>query len=114
MARRTYQVKEVTSIAGISVRTLHYYDEIGLLVPSARSASGYRLYDDDDLLRLQQIIVSRELGLSLEEIRKSLDDPSFDRRQALLTQRAQLSQRAQQAAEMISRRLCARPDGHER
>jgi MerR family transcriptional regulator, thiopeptide resistance regulator len=99
--RRTYQVKDVTRIAGISVRTLHHYDEIGLLVPTARSPSGYRLYDDDDLLRLQQIIVARELGLSLEAIRKSLDDPGFDRRRALLTQRAQLTRRAQQAAEMI-------------
>ena len=48
--RRMYRVKEVARIAGISVRTLHHYDEIGLLVPTGRSASGYRLYDDDDLL----------------------------------------------------------------
>src|SRR5688572_13141071 len=100
-ARRTYRVNDVARLAGVSVRTLHHYDEIGLLVPTARSPSGYRLYDDDDLLRLQQIIVARELGLSLEAIRKSLDDPGFDRRRALLTQRAQLTRRAQQAAGMI-------------
>jgi DNA-binding transcriptional MerR regulator len=105
--RRTYQVKELTRIAGISVRTLHHYDAIGLLVPTARSASGYRLYDDDDLLRLQQIIVARELGLSLEEIQRSLDDPSFDRRQALLSQRAQLTRRAEETAEMIAAVDCA-------
>ena len=79
---RTYQVKEVVELAGVTVRALHHYDEIGLLVPKARTAGGYRLYDDDDLLRLQQILIGRELGLSLEEIRRSLDDPSFDRRRA--------------------------------
>lgn len=100
-SRRTYQVKEVAALAGVSVRALHHYDEIGLLVPSARTAAGYRLYDDGDLLRLQQIAIGRELGLSLEEIRRSLDDPDFDRRRALLDQRAQLQARAQQTAEMI-------------
>jgi DNA-binding transcriptional MerR regulator len=99
--RRTYRVGDVTRIAGISVRTLHHYDEIGLLVPTARSDAGYRLYDDEDLLRLQQILVSRELGLGLEEIRRSLDDPSFDRKRALLGQRAQLVARARETAEMI-------------
>lgn len=99
--RGSYQVKDVTRIAGISVRTLHHYDEIGLLVPSARSAAGYRLYDDDDLFRLQQILVSRELGLTLEEIQKSLDDPAFDRKRALIVQRAELSARAERTADMI-------------
>ena len=83
-SRRTYQVKEAAELSGVSVRTLHHYDEIGLLVPARRSAAGYRLYDDDDLLRLQQILIGRELGLPLEAIRRSLDDPSFDRRGALL------------------------------
>jgi DNA-binding transcriptional MerR regulator len=92
--RRTYQVKEVASLAGLTIRALHHYDSIGLLVPSARSAAGYRLYADDDLLRLQQILIGRELGLSLEAIRRSLDDPRFDRREALLAQRAELGARA--------------------
>ena len=56
--RRTYQVKDVSRIAGVSVRTLHHYDTLGLLVPTRRSAAGYRLYDDDDLLRLQQILAN--------------------------------------------------------
>src|SRR5688572_2760100 len=99
--RRTYQVKEVAGLAGLSVRALHHYDSIGLLTPSARSASGYRLYDDDDLLRLQQILIGRELGLSLEDIRRSLDDLKFDRREALLAQRATLAARAERAADMI-------------
>ena len=88
--RRTYQVKDVAELSGLSIRALHHYDEIGLLIPSARSTAGYRLYNDDDLLRLQQIMIGRELGLALEDIRRSLDDPSFDRRRLLLTQRAEL------------------------
>lgn len=100
-SRRTYRVKDVASLSGLTVRALHHYDSIGLLAPRARSSAGYRLYDDDDLLRLQQILIGRELGLSLEAIRRSLDDPRFDRRQALLAQRAELAMRAARAAEMI-------------
>ena len=55
------------------MRALHHYDSLGLLVPSARSGGGYRLYDDDDLLRLPQILIGRELGLSLEAIRRAID-----------------------------------------
>ncbi len=98
---RAYQVKEVSRIAGVSVRTLHHYDEIGLLVPATRSAGGYRLYDQTSLLRLQQILIGRELGLPLEEIRRSLDDPNFDHRRTLLRQREQLVKRAEVTAEMI-------------
>ena len=100
-SRRTYQVKEVAILSGVSVRALHHYDAIGLLVPGLRTAAGYRLYGGDDLLRLQQILIGRELGLSLEQIRRSLDDPSFDRRRALLTQREALRCRAEHTSEMI-------------
>jgi DNA-binding transcriptional MerR regulator len=99
--RRTYQVKEVAGLTGLTVRALHHYDSIGLLAPRARSAAGYRLYDEDDLLRLQQILIGRELGLSLEGIRRSLDDPRFDRREALLAQRAELATRAERATDMM-------------
>ena len=99
--RRTYQVKQVARLTGLTIRTLHHYDAIGLLAPSARSAAGYRLYDDDDLLRLQQILIGRELGLSLEAIRRSLDDPRFDRRQALLEQRTELEARTARTTAMI-------------
>jgi DNA-binding transcriptional MerR regulator len=98
---RTYQVKDVARITGVSVRTLHHYDAIGLLVPGARTAAGYRLYTDADLLRLQQILIGRELGLPLEEIRRSLDDPRFDHRAALLDQRQRLRERARQAEAMM-------------
>jgi DNA-binding transcriptional MerR regulator len=99
--RRTHQVNEVARMTGLSVRALHHYDEIGLLVPGGRTGAGYRLYDDEDLLRLQQILLGRELGLSLEEIRRSLDDPGFDRRQALIAQKKQLQERAEQTEAMI-------------
>lgn len=101
-AQPTYQVGDVSRMTRISVRTLHYYDEIGLLVATVRTDAGYRLYTDEDLLRLQQILIGRELGLSLEDIRRSLDDPSFDRRQALLAQKRELQERAAQAAAMIA------------
>ena len=100
-ARPTYRVKEVAAIAGITVRTLHHYDAIGLLVPSARSGKGYRLYSDEDLLRLQQIMIGRTLGMPLEAIRRLLDDPGFDRKAALLEQREQLADRVEQAEAML-------------
>lgn len=99
--RRTYQVKDVARIAGVSVRALHHYEAIGLLVPSRRTGAGYRLYDGDDLLRLQQILIGRELGMPLEEIKRSLDDPRFDRRAALARQRAELAARADRTAAML-------------
>jgi DNA-binding transcriptional MerR regulator len=94
-------VKDVARLAGVSVRTLHHYDAIGLLVPRIRTDAGYRLYTDADLLRLQQILIGRELGLSLEEIGRSLDDPGFDRRIALIDQRERLRERVQQTEAMI-------------
>ncbi len=98
---RTYRVKDVARLTGVSIRTLHHYDAIGLLVPRGRTAGGYRLYTEADLLRLQQILIGRELGLPLEEIRRSLDDPRFDRKAALLDQRQRLCVRAREAEAMI-------------
>ena len=98
----TYQVSDVSRISGVSIRTLHYYDTIGLLVPGNRTAAGYRLYSDDDLLRLQQILLNRELGLSLDAIRRLLDDEHFDRRRSLLQQRTQLLRRVEHTSAMIS------------
>lgn len=93
MTTPTRTVSELAELAGVTVRTLHHYDEVGLLRPSARSPAGYRLYDHDDLLRLQQIMFWRELGFTLAEIADALDDPEFDRVAALRDQRAELARR---------------------
>lgn len=71
-------VKEVSRLAGVSIRTLHHYDAIGLLKPSRVSEAGYRLYDESALRRLQTILLFRELQFPLKEIRKILDSPEFD------------------------------------
>jgi DNA-binding transcriptional MerR regulator len=97
-----YTVSQVAKLARLSVRALHHYDEIGLLVPSARTDAGYRLYGDADLERLQQILFFRELAFPLEEIRHILDDPDFDRRAALRMQRTMLEERASQARALIA------------
>ena len=71
------KVGELAKRAGVSVRTLHYYDEIELLSPSHHTASGHRLYAPEDVARLQQIHSLRQLGLSLDEVRAALEDPDF-------------------------------------
>lgn len=102
MAARAYKVKEVAQLSGVTVRALHHYDAIGLLSPKRRTSAGYRLYGDDDLLRLQQILVYRELGLPLEKIKKILADPDFDSERALVEQRRQLQARVDQTHAMIA------------
>ena len=87
-------VSQVAGIAGVSVRTLHHYDEIGLLKPSGRSAAGYRLYSDADLARLQQVLCFRALELSLDDIHRIMTDPAYDVGAALRMQRQLLSERA--------------------
>lgn len=79
-------VHEVSALAHVSVRTLHHYDRMGLLIPSARSEAGYRLYDETDLERLQQILLFRELEFPLADIRRILDSPDFDQARALQQQ----------------------------
>jgi DNA-binding transcriptional MerR regulator len=96
-----YTVSQVAKLAGLSVRALHHYDELGLLTPSSRTESGYRLYSEADLERLQQILFFRELAFPLEEIRRILDDPDFDRRAALHLQRTLLAERASQTRALI-------------
>jgi len=89
-----YTVGEVAKLAHVSVRTLHHYDELGLLVPSERSEAGYRHYTDEDLDRLQTVLFFKELGFTLEEIRDLVDDPAFDRREALIVQRDLIAEQA--------------------
>ena len=76
-------VNEVSKLSGVSIRTLHYYDNIGLLHPTEVTEAGYRLYDDAALERLQQILLFRELEFPLKEIREILDASNFDRSKAL-------------------------------
>ena len=76
-------VHEVSRLTGVSIRALQYYDKIGLLSPAAYSESGYRLYDDASLERLQQILLFRELEFPLKEIRSIVSRPDFDRKKAL-------------------------------
>jgi DNA-binding transcriptional MerR regulator len=83
------------------VRTLHHYDEIGLLVPGDRSAAGYRRYSGDDLARLQRILFYRELGFGLDEITKILDDPDADPLDHLRRQHRLLTDRAERLIELI-------------
>ena len=80
-------IGEVAELARVTVRTLHHYDELGLLSPSDRSEAGYRLYCYDDVARLQEILIWRQLGFSLADIKSMLDDPQYDRISALERQR---------------------------
>jgi len=79
-------VHEVSALCGVSVRTLHYYDQIGLLPPAAVTEAGYRLYGEAELLRLSQILLFRELEFSLADIRAMLQNPQFDKNRALAQQ----------------------------
>lgn len=94
MRALAYTVKQLADLSGLSVRTLHYYDEIDLLKPAHVGANGYRYYDQESLLRLQQILFFRELDVALSTIREVLDSPAFDRLQALEAHRRELAQRA--------------------
>ena len=80
-------ISQVAELTGISTRTLQYYDEIGLLKPSELTESGYRLYDDDALQKLQQILFFKELGFKLKEIKEILQKPDFDRMKAFKKQK---------------------------
>jgi DNA-binding transcriptional MerR regulator len=93
-------VGEIAKVSGVSVRTLHHYDEIGLLTPSKRTEAGYRMYADEDLGKLQQILFFRELGFALEDIARIMNDPTFSPREALLLQRRMLRDKAAQLSRM--------------
>ncbi|TDC81176.1 MerR family transcriptional regulator [Micromonospora sp. KC606] len=98
----TYTVGQVAKAARVTVRTLHHYDEIGLLSPSGRTAAGYRRYDDADLERLQLILWYRELGFPLEEIAAILDDPDADPVAHLRRQHELLNGRIGKLQEMVA------------
>jgi DNA-binding transcriptional MerR regulator len=109
-----WTVGEAATLAKVSVRTLHHYDEIGLLEPSERSEAGYRLYTIADLERLQQILLFRELGFALPDIRTIVLDPDFDRAEALQAQRnllAEKARRTQAAIDAIDLQLMEMEEG---
>ena len=107
-------ISQVADLTGISQRTLHYYDEIGLLPPTQTTEAGYRLYDDAALERLQHILLFKELGFPLRDVRNLLDDPDFDRTKAL-EQHLQLLQMKKQHLENLidlTRGLCTMGTNH--
>ncbi|NTU20125.1 MerR family transcriptional regulator [Brevibacillus sp. HB1.2] len=97
-----YTVQKLGLLAGVSTRTLRYYDEIDLLKPARVNSSGYRIYGQQEVDRLQQILFYRELGVSLEEIREILDSPTFDAERALREHREKLLERRTQLDALIA------------
>lgn len=97
-----HRIGEVAELAKVSIRLLHHYDDIGLLVPSGRSEGGYRLYSHADLQRLQQILFYRALEFPLDTIQQLMTAPDFDRQAALLQQRELIRGRAQQLAGVLA------------
>jgi DNA-binding transcriptional MerR regulator len=97
----SYTVNKLSKLAGVSVRTLHYYDEIGLLKPDAIRSNGYREYGDEAVLKLQQILFYRELDLSLEDIKAMVSRPDFDAVAALEAHRVSLQGRAARLERLI-------------
>jgi len=96
-----YTVRQLADIARISVRTLHHYDDIGLLKPAFLGSNGYRYYEKPQLYRLQQILMYREFGLALDEIKNLVDAPDFDIASALRQHRERLIERLKQGKELI-------------
>ena len=97
----TYTVKQLADIAGVTTRTLHYYDQIGLLQPVSVQANGYRSYDHSSLLRLQQILFYRELDIPLKDIQQILANPAFDQIDALESHRRALERQAKRIGSLI-------------
>lgn len=97
----TYTVQKLANLAGVSVRTLHYYDEVGLLKPTSVARNGYRQYGESELLRLQQILFFRELDFPLDDIKRIMSSPDFDIRRALLDHRAMIELKKKRLAGLI-------------
>ena len=108
MRSGTMKVGTLAKKTGLTVRTLHYYEEIGLLAPAYRSEAGYRLYGADEVARLQQILSLRQLGFSLEAIRECLDQPAFSPHRVIqlhlasLQEQIELQQRLKQRLEILA------------
>jgi DNA-binding transcriptional MerR regulator len=97
-----YTVQKLSQLAGVSTRTLRYYDEINILSPARINSSGYRIYGEKEVDRLQQILFYRELEVSLEDIKKIINEPSFDRKEALKEHQQQLIEKRKQLDLLIA------------
>ena len=95
-------VKEISDLTGISVRTLHYYDEIGLLKPTEKNEAGYRLYDDKALETLQQILFFREFDIPLKEIKVVMENPALEKNKLLQVQRTMLAAKKERLERLIA------------
>ena len=96
-----YTVNELATVSGVTVRTLHFYDEVGLLKPAYCAANGYRYYEEKELLTLQQILFFRELGFELKEIKRVLNRSDFDKHAALASHRRVLVKNLARTRELI-------------
>lgn len=101
MTRGMYQVRQFAKLAGVTVRTLHHYDHLGLLKPCSHSEAGYRLYTDADLIRLQQIITLKFIGVSLQQIRELLDGRPLNLAELLKMQRMMLEEKQRSIQQAI-------------
>lgn len=99
--QKNYSVKQLATLSGVSVRTLHYYDEIGLLTPLERTEAGYRFYSETELLKLQQILFYKELDIPLKEIIEILNDPEFNLVHALEQHKVTLQTRKNKVEDLL-------------
>ena len=100
--QKSFSVSQVSKLAGVSVRTLHHYDQIGLLTPLRRQDNGYRCYAERHLVKLQQIMLYRQLDFSLEQIRDMMQAPDFDAVSVLQQQHALLLSKLDATQQMIN------------
>ncbi len=98
---KTYKVKQVAQLAGISIRALHHYDQIGLLAPAFVGENNYRFYTRDELVRLQHILFFKDMGLSLEEIRGALEKPRSEQAHLLAAHRDRLAQESRRQLQLL-------------
>lgn len=101
MPKKLYKVNELAEVSGVSIRTLHYYDEIGLLQPEFRSPNNYRQYGEESLVKLQQILFFRELGFNLNDIKTFITRPDFNIIEALQSQRTLLQKKADRLQQLM-------------
>jgi MerR family transcriptional regulator, thiopeptide resistance regulator len=103
MGNVALKVGDLAKQTAVSVRTLHYYDEIGLLSPSGRTETGYRLYATEDIIRLQQIVSLRQIGFSLEEIRECLEQDSFSLNHVIQLHMTRLQEQMKMSGKLLNR-----------